>query len=51
MVPIGGGGSTKSVLMIDGKCTLKVENNCYTENTFYMKQAVLQLYKKNTLSL
>ena len=26
--------------VIDGKCTLKVENNCYTENTFYMKQAV-----------
>ena len=27
--------------VIDGQCTLKVENNCYTENTFYMKQAVL----------
>ena len=26
--------------VIDGLCTLKVENNCYTENTFYMKQAV-----------
>ena len=26
--------------VIDGKCTLKVENTCNTENTFYMKQAV-----------
>ena len=24
--------------VIDGWCTLKVENNCYTENSFYMKQ-------------
>ena len=31
-------------LVIDGKCTLKVENNCYTENTFYMKQAVYTIY-------
>ena len=21
--------------VIDGECTLKVENNCYTENTLY----------------
>ena len=27
--------------VIDGLCTLKVENNCYTENTSYVKQAVL----------
>ena len=27
-------------LVIDWYGTLKVENNCYTENTFYMKQAV-----------
>ena len=26
--------------VIDGQCTLKVENKFYTENTFYMKQAV-----------
>ena len=26
--------------VIDGWCTLKVENNFYTENTFYKKQAV-----------
>ena len=27
--------------VIDGSCTLKVENNCNTENTLYMKQAVI----------
>ena len=31
--------------VIDGWCTLKVENNCYTENTFYMKQAVCNYLK------
>ena len=25
--------------VIDGLCALKVDNNCYTENTFYIKQA------------
>ena len=39
-VPIGG-RSIKSVLS-DRLCTLKSENNCYAENTFYMKQAVKQ---------
>ena len=29
----------------DWQCTLKVENNCYTENTFYMKQAVYKTGK------
>ena len=32
--------------VIDGLCTLKVENKCYTENTFYMKQAVLYVQYK-----
>ena len=36
--------------VIDGLCTLKVENNCYTENTFYMKQAVL-IYTYKTLCM
>ena len=42
MVPIGC-GSTKSVYA-------KVENNCYTENTFYMKQAVFE-YMNNSAHL
>ena len=37
--------------VIDGKCTLKVENNCYTENTFYMKQAVADTYLLSNLHI
>ena len=40
MVPIGG-GSTKFELSDRWIVYSKVENNCYTENTFYMKQAVV----------
>ena len=32
--------------VIGGYCTLKVENNYYTENTFYMKQAVARYAMK-----
>ena len=34
------GGLPNLYSVIDGSCTLKVENNCYTENTFDMKQAL-----------
>ena len=44
MVRIGG-GSTKFVLSDRWIVYTKSRNNCYTENTFYMKQAV---YKPNT---
>ena len=37
-------------LYLDGWCKLKVENNCYTENTFYKKQAVCEAFRfKNVL--
>ena len=39
MVRIGG-GSTKFVLSARWIVYTKSSNNCYTENTFYMKQAV-----------
>ena len=40
MVPIGG-GSTKFVLSDRWIVYTKSRKNCYTENTFYMKQAVV----------
>ena len=38
-------GQPNLYLVIDGWCTLKVEHNCDTENTFYMKQAVSKFDK------